>query len=83
MAAASAEALDGSVIPRYGLIVTRNGVDGFKDRQLHDRDGSALGEGTLLVGDRRIHCDRIPIQNGIGSCDCRYRATDRASTRKA
>src|SRR5581483_3841979 len=54
-----------------GMILARDGVHGFEYRELYDRCSSSLGEWVLLVGDRCVYRDRVPVQYDIGSCEGR------------
>ena len=57
--------------PKIRSIVASDGVDGFKDSDLHNRCKSRLGERVLAVRDGCVYRNYVPVQDGIGFCDGR------------
>ena len=68
MAAASAEASWGDDAPKIRSIVASDGVDVFKDSELHNRCISRLGR-VLAVRNGCVYGNCVSAQDGIGLCD--------------
>src|ERR1700721_2403460 len=57
--------------PQIWSIIAADGVDGFKDSDLHNRCKSRLGERVLVVRNGCVYRNYVPVQDGIGFCDDR------------
>src|SRR6202522_3799424 len=57
--------------PEVRSIVASDGVDGFKDSDLHNRCKSRLGERVLAIRNGCVYRNYVPVQDRIGFCDGR------------